>query len=769
MKRLRKMICSILTLAVLATLIPVSSLFSIPVFADGNVAIDENNFPDDVFRQWVLDNCDTNSNGYLSNEEIKKVTEIDISNHTWLEDENNSIRNIEGINYFTNLRKLICKNCDISRFDISGLTKLEYLDFSDNNVNNYFFNQMNISDMPNLKYLDCSYNDISDISIHSKSLEKFYFEQFGVNNLDLRGCTSLKGVEVEESNTPSYYGNLESVDITYCSSLEYFYFNGKNSCPITNIDFTGCTNIQEITISCSLIEELIFDDEGVNWFNLHRLNCDYNHYLTSIDASNCDGLEDVDLYNNGELTEIKFNANRSMLKSFYCDGCSLTNIDLSGANNLTKFVLYNEISPINILNLNGCSSLEECYIENNSINYISLQDCGSLYSISVNNCNLNSFEITNCSNLHDLSLEDNKLTYLDLSSCNNLACLYCNNNNLRELVLPVSNTLKVLFCQNNQLTSLDISSCPNLSSISCEDNQITSLDIRNNPRLVEIYDGCEARYVNGYKVYRDYSEEKGSAIYVDEDVNIIAPPKPTATPTPTKKPTATPRPTKKPTATPTPTKKPTATPTPSTVKPIETWVQEGNNWFYYDENSEKVTGWYKVGAWYYFDENGVMQTGWQKIDGVWYYLRPSGSMYTGWLQFGGSWYYLKSSGAMATGWEKVNGTWYYFSGSGVMLTGWQQSGGTWYYLESSGAMKTGWLLSGGKWYYLNDSGAMATGWVKSGNNWYYMDSSGVMITGWKTVGQYTYYFDNNGKMVTGVITIDGNRYKFADDGHCLNP
>ena len=204
-------------------------------------------------------------------------------------------------------------------------------------------------------------------------------------------------------------------------------------------------------------------------------------------------------------------------------------------------------------------------------------------------------------------------------------------------------------------------------------------------------------------------------------------------------------------------------------KVTNAWVEEEDNWYYFDGEGNKVTGWHKIGAWYYFDEDGVMLTGWQKIDGVWYYLRSSGSMYTGWLQYGGSWYYLKPSGAMATGWEKVNGTWYYFSGSGKMLTGWQQSGGTWYYLESSGAMKTGWLLSGGNWYYMRDSGAMAIGWVQSGGNWYYFNASGAMVTGWKTIGQYTYYFDSNGKMVTGTVTIDGKRYKFADDGHCMNP
>ena len=185
------------------------------------------------------------------------------------------------------------------------------------------------------------------------------------------------------------------------------------------------------------------------------------------------------------------------------------------------------------------------------------------------------------------------------------------------------------------------------------------------------------------------------------------------------------------------------------VVDLRGWQEIDGDWYYFDDNGEKVTGWKRIGNWYYFDDDGVMQTGWIKDSGYWYYLRSSGAMHTGWLLSGSTWYYLKPSGEMATGWAKVGGIWYYFSGSGAMQTGWIKSGGIWYYLQPSGAMKTGWLLSGGKWYYL--------------------EASGAMVTGWKTVGGYTYYFDENGAMVTGIVTIDGKRYRFDNDGHCLNP
>lgn len=204
---------------------------------------------------------------------------------------------------------------------------------------------------------------------------------------------------------------------------------------------------------------------------------------------------------------------------------------------------------------------------------------------------------------------------------------------------------------------------------------------------------------------------------------------------------------------------------------VKGWVEDGDSWYYIQDDGTKATGWLKVGAWYYFDKDGVMQTGWQKIDGVWYCFRNSGSMYAAeWLKWGESWYYLKSNGSMATGWEQVGSTWYLFNSNGVMLTGWQKVNGTWYYLESSGAMKIGWLKSGKDWYYMQSNGAMKTGWLQYNNKWYFMDkTSGAMVTGWKTIDGYKYYFLESGAMVTGTMKIDGKRYVFDDNGHCLNP
>ena len=260
-----------------------------------------------------------------------------------------------------------------------------------------------------------------------------------------------------------------------------------------------------------------------------------------------------------------------------------------------------------------------------------------------------------------------------------------------------------------------------------------------------------------------------------------------------------------------------------------TWKSINNVWYYFDANSNMVTGWQSVGGkWYYMDRSGAMATGWQSVDGRWYYMDGSGAMTTGWQPVDGKWYYMDGSGAMTTGWQSVDGKWYYMDGSGAMTTGWQPVDGKWYYMDGSGAMLTGfqtvgdqkcyfnssgvmqtgwqfidnvwyffnnsgyllkgeqiisgekwyldkntgalytgWQLVNNKWYYHTSVGMKQTGWQQIGGIWYYMDASGVMQTGWQTVGNQTYYFNGSGAMLVGWQFIDNVWYYFNNSGYLL--
>jgi len=99
--------------------------------------------------------------------------------------------------------------------------------------------------------------------------------------------------------------------------------------------------------------------------------------------------------------------------------------------------------------------------------------------------------------------------------------------------------------------------------------------------------------------------------------------------------------------------------------PTNSWKQILNDWYYFDGNGIRQTGWIQSGQrWYYLNpQDGKLLTGWQSVDNKWYYLNPGGGeMLTGWIEPSpGIWYYMNSDGSMASG-TYVDGYWLDFTG-----------------------------------------------------------------------------------------------------------
>ena len=89
------------------------------------VAVDEQNFPDTNFREWLLEQS-YGVDGYLSTPEIAAVTGIDVSDK--------SISSLKGIEDVTALTELKCLFNQLTELDVSKNTALEYLYCYDNQL-----------------------------------------------------------------------------------------------------------------------------------------------------------------------------------------------------------------------------------------------------------------------------------------------------------------------------------------------------------------------------------------------------------------------------------------------------------------------------------------------------------------------------------------------------------------------------------------------------------------------------------------------------------
>lgn len=171
----------------------------------GAIQIDETTFPDANFRNFVLETFDTDNDNVLSASEIAAVTEIDCSNK--------SISSLEGIRYFTALKKLNCSGNDVRKIDVTFLN----------------LTSLNVSKCTSLINLYCNNNKLT--------------------SLDLTDCTHLYELYC-------YNNKLTSLDLTGCTQLYMLYCYNNN---LTSLDLTGYSNT-EMNINFS---DNTFDIGGV--------------------------------------------------------------------------------------------------------------------------------------------------------------------------------------------------------------------------------------------------------------------------------------------------------------------------------------------------------------------------------------------------------------------------------------------------------------------------------------------------------------------------
>ncbi len=192
-----------------------------------NIIINEDNFPDDVFRAWISNNCDTDGNGILQEAEINAVTTIDVSG-TW--DNPGMISTIDGIEFFNTLLYLDCSHNQLTNIDVSQNTKLKCLYCFSNDLTS-----LDVSRNTDLEILECGYNPICNLDTsRNTGLTHLYCYDNQLTSLDVSQNTSLVFLECSSnqlgalnvSNNTSLvslaigYNQLQYIDISHNTELK---------------------------------------------------------------------------------------------------------------------------------------------------------------------------------------------------------------------------------------------------------------------------------------------------------------------------------------------------------------------------------------------------------------------------------------------------------------------------------------------------------------------------------------------------------------------
>ena len=165
-------------------LVLMMSLVPTMAFADGvGVAVDKIDFPDDAFRAYVSENCDTDGNGYLSDEEISNAISINVG---WRD-----IASLEGVGYFTELQSLDCSYSQLTELPQlpSGLTGL----FCDGNQ---------LTELPalpsGLTGLGCGWNQLTEIKLNPSA--EYTHINVSYNRLSDKEAVTGQYIDWDEQN-----------------------------------------------------------------------------------------------------------------------------------------------------------------------------------------------------------------------------------------------------------------------------------------------------------------------------------------------------------------------------------------------------------------------------------------------------------------------------------------------------------------------------------------------------------------------------------------
>ena len=374
-------------LSIVLCLVMVFSLLPFTASAASAIPINEETFPDPVFREYVLKIV---GSSVLTEEKAQQIEVLDVSDDNIKEvlGKRDPITSLMGIRYLRYVKDLNCSGQELKKtLNLEQNSRVEKLNCSGNQLTGLWFHKGS-----SLKYLTCSVNEFTA--------------------LDLSKCSEL----IELS----------------CGSNK-----------LTSLDLSANTKLQKISAGSNKLTTL----DTRNLPELTYLNLWGNDDLKSIDVSKNPKLEFLSACH-GKLTSLNVKNNRKLVE-LYVYNNQLTALDVSNNYLLKKLSCYeNQITALD-LSYNG--ALESLSVNDNPITELNLHPLSNLQQLSCSKMKLTKLDVDRCPKLRRLYCNDNQIETLDLRSNKKLETLYCQNNRLSWLDLSSNTALdpRYVDCSGN--------------------------------------------------------------------------------------------------------------------------------------------------------------------------------------------------------------------------------------------------------------------------------------------------------------------------------
>ena len=384
------------------------------------VDINETNFPDEIFRTYVSNNIDKDHNGKLTYNELDVVEELNVAYM--------GIMSMKGVEYFTELKELICHNNELTALDVSANTKLTRLACGQNKIQS-----LDVTKLTELANFHCSNNQLTTLNVTKNTkLWRFYCARNQLTKLDVTKNIAL--------DTLYCWGNpLGTLDVSQNKVMRYLScFDSQ----LTSLDVTKNTALEILVCDYNKLTTLDVTKNTA----LKNLVCNYNQ-LTSLDVTKNTALTDLTCTNN-QLTTLDVTKNTA-LKGLDCSSNQLTTLDLT--KNTALEYLYCGSNQLTTLDVTKNTALEYLYCYSNQLTTLDMTKNTALEYISCSNNQLNTLDVTKNTALVQLFCYSNQLTSLDVTKNTALEFLSCFSNKLNTLDLSNNKELLGMTFYNNHI------------------------------------------------------------------------------------------------------------------------------------------------------------------------------------------------------------------------------------------------------------------------------------------------------------------------------
>ena len=374
-------------LSIFLCLVMVFSLLPFTASAASAVPINEETFPDPVFREYVRKIV---GSSVLTEEKAQQIEVLDVSDDNIKEvlGDRDPITSLMGIRYLRYVKDLNCSGQELKKtLNLEQNSRVEKLNCSGNQLTGLWFHKGS-----SLKYLTCSVNEFTALDLSKCSeLIELSCSNNKLTSLDLSANTKLQEINASSNK-------LTALDVRQLPELTHLYLWSNSD--LRSIDVSKNTKLEFLSVS----------------------HCK----LTSLDVSHNRKLVELFVYNN-QLTALDVRSNY-MLKTLYCYENQITALDLSS----------------NV-------SLEDLSVNDNPITELNLHPLSNLQKLSCSKMQLKKLDVDRCPKLRRLYCNDNQIETLDLRSNKKLETLYCQNNRLSWLNLSSNTALdpRYVDCSGN--------------------------------------------------------------------------------------------------------------------------------------------------------------------------------------------------------------------------------------------------------------------------------------------------------------------------------